>query len=260
MQPFRFPVVFGAIFNFSSQNKIIMSRILFVFSLLLIGATSTLTAQWGTVRGEGEVVKQEINLPAFDGVALGFSGDVILTPGNVQKVVVEAQQNIIDNIKRDVRGGTWNIEFIKGVKEAKKVVIYITMPTVRNLVLSGSGLMRSTASFDQLKDLDISVAGSGNVSFEYNGQRTQLALSGSGDVQLFGKTTSLEIAISGSGDVSAAELVTGSCEVAISGSGDAAVHVNGDLKASIAGSGDVRYKGDASVKASIVGSGTVEKL
>ena len=237
-----------------------MSRILFTVSLFLIGAISSVSAQWGSVQGEGDVVKQEITLPAFDGVALGFSGDVILTPGSVQKVVVEGQQNIIDNIKREIKGGTWNIQFVKDVREAKKVTIYITMPMVRNLALSGSGSIRSTAAFTQLKDLDISVAGSGNVSFEYNGQHTELALSGSGDVQLSGKSASLEIAISGSGDVSAAELVTGSCEVAISGSGDATVHVNGDLRASIAGSGDVHYKGDASVKASIVGSGNVQKL
>lgn len=240
-----------------------MTRLLFIAVFLqFIGLNESQAQSWsnGSINGEGEVVRQEINLAAFDGIGLGFHAAVILTQGNTQKVVIEAQQNIIDNIKKEVRGGSWDIGFMKSVKSAKDITIYITLPKVKDLALSGSGSIRSTNKFSNLGDVDIAVSGSGDVHFEYDGGDTDLALSGSGDVHLSGTASSLEVAVSGSGDVSASELKAGSCDVAISGSGDVTVYVNGDLDAAIMGSGDVRYKGDAKVSASVMGSGSVTKL
>lgn len=236
-------------------------------TVLTIGLFLFITAQlssqsWstGSIKGEGEVVKQEITLPAIDGISLEFSGDVVLTPGSTQKIVIEGQQNIIDNIRREVRDGTWRISFDKNVKDAKPVIVYMTLPTIEDVVLSGSGSIRSTGKFSNLNDLEIAVSGSGDISLEIDAQETDLAISGSGGVKLSGSAKTLEIAISGSGDVNAADLVTSGCEISISGSGDAQVKVNGDLETAISGSGDVHYSGNASVKAKISGSGSVSKL
>jgi hypothetical protein len=217
--------------------------------------------RWGQgMDGEGPVIKQEISLAGIDGFDLGIGGDVILTPGPTQKIVIEGQQNIIDNIKRDVSNGTWRIAYIKNVDEVKSLTIYITVPTIKYVGLSGSGSIASTGKFSSLKDVDIAVAGSGEISLDIEARETGVRLSGSGDIELAGSTESLEVAISGSGDVMTRELMASRCKVQISGSGDAAVYVNGDLETAISGSGDVTYKGDASVTARISGSGEVRKF
>ena len=240
-----------------------MARLFFLVLIAQLLGYDSLSAQsWskGSISGEGEIVKQEITLPAFDGIALGFSGDVFLTPGATQKVVIEGQQNIIDNIKRDVENGTWKINFIKNVNNAKEVKVYITIPKVDYVGLFGSGTIESTGKFTGIDQFDVSLSGSGDIRMEYEANETELQISGSGDIALRGNSKSLEISISGSGDVEAADLITGECDVHISGSGDATVHVNGELESQISGSGDVHYKGNASVTARISGSGTVSKL
>ncbi len=217
--------------------------------------------RWGQgIDGEGAVVKQEISLAEIDGFDLGFGGDVILTPGATQKIVIEGQQNIIDNIKRDVNKGIWRIAYIKNVHNAKPVTVYITVPTLTHVGLSGSGSIKSTGKFSSLKDVDIALAGSGDISIDLEARDIGIRISGSGGIRLAGSTESLEVAISGSGDVMTKELVASHCKVQISGSGDAAVYVNGDLETAISGSGDVTYKGDASVTARISGSGEVRKF
>jgi hypothetical protein len=148
----------------------------------------------------------------------------------------------------------------KNVKEAKPVTVYITLPTVTDIALAGSGSIRSTAKFTGIDDLSIAVSGSGNISFDFESDDTEVALSGSGEIKLSGTTEDLEISISGSGDVFAKNLEAKDCRINISGSGDAQVQVNGDLETNIAGSGDVHYTGDASVKTRISGSGTVKKI
>jgi hypothetical protein len=240
-----------------------MTRLICLFVFAQIVVFNSLSAQsWakGSISGEGEVVKQEITLPAFDGVSMGFSGDVIIAQGATQKVVIEGQQNIIDNIRRDVESGTWKINFIKNVNNAKNVTVYITVPKVDFVGLSGSGSIHSSGRFTGLNQMDVSLSGSGEIKVDYDANATDLHISGSGDIELRGSSNSLEISISGSGDVSAEDLVTSKCGVHISGSGDASVYVNGDLESQISGSGDVHYRGNASVTARISGSGSVSKL
>jgi hypothetical protein len=232
------------------------------FTLLLCALTIiTITSQAQRIRGEGDVVKQEIQLERITGISLSFAGDVVLTYGSPQEIIVEAQQNIIDNIKREVKNGSWQIAYQKNVRDAKKVTVYITMETLEDAAVSGSGSITSTNRFEDLDDVELAVSGSGEIDLELSAEEIEVAISGSGDMELSGTGESLEIAISGSGDVDAGDLVVEDCEIAISGSGDATVHVNGSLEAAIAGSGDVRYRGNATkVQSSVSGSGDVESI
>jgi hypothetical protein len=237
------------------SQKIIL---LFILGLFIVNQAQS--QNWESIKGEGKVVTQEIQLDPIHAVGLSFHGEVLLTQGSTQKIVIEAQQNIIDNIKRKVSGGSWNIEFDKNVKDAEPIKVMITLPMLDELALSGSGSISSTSKFVKLGDLEISMSGSGHVDMDFEAKATELNMSGSGKADLSGASNKLEINMSGSGNATAKELVASDCEIAISGSGDASVNVNGDLRTAISGSGDVTYVGKANVDASISGSGTVKRI
>jgi len=213
------------------------------------------------ISGQGDVVKQELHLENLKGVQLAFSGDIILTQGSPQKIVMEGQQNILDNIKREVNNGVWKVGFEKNVRDIKPVKIYITLSTLEVASVSGSGNITSTNTFQNLGDLEIGVSGSGGVNLSVSAQDIDAGISGSGEIELKGSANALDVAISGSGDVNAVELRSADCEVAISGSGDAQINCTASLESRISGSGDVRYKGNApKVKASVSGSGDVREI
>lgn len=214
----------------------------------------------GSVKGVGEVVKQEINLAPIHGVDLGFSGDVILTQGSPQKIVLEGQQNILDIIKRDVDNGVWKIHFDRNTGEMKNVTVHITLPNIDDVKVSGSGSIRSTNRFTGTGNMEINVSGSGAISLDYVANTTDVDLSGSGKINLSGESKDLSVTISGSGDVSAADLKTDDCEIHINGSGDANVNVDKNLDGHINGSGDIRYAGNPSVDTRVNGSGGVSKM
>ncbi len=212
------------------------------------------------IKGEGEIITQTITLEALKGINLAIAGDVILTQGNIQKIELEGQKNILDNIKRDVKNGVWGIAFDENVRESKHVTIRITLATLEQIGLSGSGEISSTNTFSGLNNLDINMAGSGEVHMSYQAQKSEVNLSGSGEVELSGTSKEFSIKMSGSGEVSAADLKTDNCDVHISGSGDAKVNANNQLSSFISGSGDVEYSGSPSVNAKISGSGEVTKI
>ncbi len=229
-----------------------------VFACILLSIPAQ--SQVMGIKGEGPVVTQTITLEALKGIKLAIAGDVILTQGNTQKIEMEGQKNILDNIKRDVKNGVWGIAFDENVRESKQVTIRITLATLEQISLSGSGEISSTNTFSGLTNLDMNLAGSGEIHLAYQAQKSEVNLSGSGEVELSGSSKQFSIKLSGSGEVSAADLKTDTCEVHISGSGDANVHATYQLNSIISGSGDVQYSGSPSVNAKISGSGEVKKI
>ncbi len=229
---------------------------LFILQLFCISAFAQ--SWWGNgIKGEGPIVEQTLDVSDFTGVSLAISGEVILKQGNQTSVVVKGQQNIIDNIETDVFGQTWKIRFDKNVRNHKNVVIYITMPTLTEAYVSGSGKMESKGAFSNLKDLDIAVSGSGKLSLDVDANAIESAISGSGDIHLAGNSHEMEVQISGSGELEGFNMNTKNCDIRISGSGECEVSVSDNLEVRVSGSGDVFYKGDPRVRSKISGSGDV---
>jgi len=219
-----------------------LTKVFFALLLCSAFAGTSAYAQWGNgIKGEGPVVKKEISLSAIEGIGLGISGTVYLSQGSTQKIVIEAQQNIIDNIKQEVKNGSWNINFSKNVRGHDGVKIYVTLPNVKSLSIGGSGKIIGQNSFDNMGNLSLSIGGSGYI-------------------ELAGKAKDAHVSIGGSGTVKAGNLKTETCNVSIGGSGDCYVEVSESLKASVAGSGDVYYKGRPKVNSSIAGSGRVQSM
>jgi hypothetical protein len=212
------------------------------------------------INGEGDLVKKELKIDQFSGVSLGFSGNIILTQGNTQKVVVEGQQNIIDNIKREVKDGTWKVNYEKNVRKAKPVTVYITMPTLDYAAVSGSGNLTSDGHFRNLDNLKVKISGSGDIELSVDARDVTSSISGSGGIRLEGEAASNEVHISGSGDIYASSLKVKDCTISISGSGNCRVKVDGNLDVRISGSGDVSYTGDCNIKSRISGSGDVRSM
>lgn len=196
-----------------------------------------------SVSGTGGAVTQTLDIDNFNKLGVALNAKVILTQGNTQKVTVTGQQNIIDIIDKEVDGGSWDIGFPKEykVKNYDKLTINITMPSFKALAIAGSGEIETNGNF----------SGLGNVN---------MAIAGSGDIAVAGSAQHIHLEIAGSGSIDVAGLTSTDCEVEIAGSGDCQVNVGGKLDVSIAGSGSVRYKGSPSVSSSIAGSGSVRSM
>lgn len=208
------------------------------------------------ISGKGEVVSKTIEIGSMDGIDLSISGDVVLTKGDEQEVRIEAQRNIIDNIKTKVRNGVWEIEFDKIVRNHKDVTIYITAPEITQLSVSGSGMISNSSAFSS-NDLEINVSGSGYVKFNSETNYLKSHISGSGTVDMSGSTNFHEVHISGSGNFNGFDCESTSVDANISGSGNCSLTVNDKLDANISGSGNIRYIGHPSVNANVSGSGSV---
>jgi hypothetical protein len=231
-----------------------------VFIVMFTLTSCTSQNWWRTERGEGPVTKRTIELDDFDGVSLAFSGDVYLQQGNTQKVEVEMQESLFEYLNTDIRSGVWRIKFDRNVRTRQRMKVYITIPDLKEVSVSGSGSIVSENTFTNLGDLDIAVSGSGDIKMSMEGEDVKVGVSGSGDITLEGSADDVSIRISGSGDIRAHELAAKTGSVSISGSGDVTIWAADDLEVRTSGSGDVAYKGRPRLSAKTSGSGDVESM
>jgi hypothetical protein len=233
-----------------------MKRVM-IFTVLIV----SLIASSGFARG-ASVEKETRDLKGFTKVSFGVAGDLYVNFGSEFKVVLEGEQKILDNIITEVNGGKLIIRNenwrMNNWRMNDRVTVYITMPEMEALDVSGSGKAEIK---DALKtgDLNLSVSGSGRIyTSEVNVSNLSCSISGSGDIiPGSGNASRGDISISGSGNYNGESLKIGSAEMHISGSGNCTCNVTESLKASVSGSGNVTYEGNPRVDAHVSGSGKV---
>ena len=196
----------------------------------------------------------------FTKVNFGVSGNLYINIGPEFKVVLEGDKDDLEEIITEVSGGklvikkdNWRFNM------NEKITVYITMPEIEGLGVSGSGKaeIKDAVKSDEL---DLSVSGSGKLyANELSVSKLDCSISGSGDIYIneAGSAGRAEISVSGSGNYIGEPLKIETADIHISGSGNCTCNVTESLKASVSGSGNVTYGGNPKVDAHVSGSGKV---
>ncbi len=244
------------------------------------------------------------NVSSFTRLSYRVPGKLYLKQGSPQKVELEGPKDILAEIETEVSGdrlvigkeNRWNDW---GWSSKDQVTVYVTMPTIEGVSVSGSGDLYCEDKIN-VADLDLNVSGSGSMRLAFNATgnvegdvsgsgdldlkgscnnfdsdvsgsgkvfvsaaikgKADFGVSGSGKVQAQGNAQEVRVGISGSGRVNAGDMTAERCNVRISGSGDAEINVKEELEANISGSGSVTYSGEPKrVNSHASGSGHVRK-
>jgi len=231
------------------------SRLITLVAILVIAGTQLLIAQ----------SSQKREVSAFTEISLRIGANVHLKQGEPQSVEVKCSESTLAKLITEVSDRKLVIRYPNDTWFSKwnpgPVDIYVTMPQIDALVISGSGSIFSEGRIES-RILDATISGSGDIKLvDLKAEKVSASLSGSGNIHLFGKQNASELkaAISGSGNIKAIEFPADNVDVKISGSGNCWVNCTKKLNIKLAGSGNVTYRGNPSVDSSIAGSGKVKE-
>lgn len=217
------------------------SAVFLAFTAITLLAVPTAQAQFWGKSGSGKIISDTREVPDFSKVRLTGSGDVVITKGAKREVRVEADDNIIEDVRTEVGdNGTLILGMKKGSWNNVHLKYIIVNPVLESAEISGSGSITVESDFDA-KQMQSGISGSGSIRFKG------------------GKTAKHDVRISGSGSIMADAIESDDVRVEISGSGSANVFAKKTLDARISGSGDVYYKGTPEITKSIRGSGSLVK-
>ncbi|MEN8817340.1 MAG: head GIN domain-containing protein [Nonlabens sp.] len=237
-----------------------------VLLVILLGFNNV-NAQWWKsnkrVKGNGEVISKTFNTSDYDKISGSNSIDITLVKGKEGTITVQAESNIMEHLEIEVNGNKLEIGIEDGynINTRKGIKVRVPVEKIFSLSMAGSGDIKSNMTLKS-RDMQISVAGSGDIAVAVESEKLDVSIAGSGDVKISGRTEYLDASVAGSGGISGFDLKANHVDASIAGSGDVSVYcTGGKLKASIVGSGDLRYKGTTSeVKKNIMGSGEITKM
>jgi hypothetical protein len=217
--------------------------ILMVFMVLLsVACTLTVNPQNNFVNGSGKIASEDRDVSGFSSVRVDGIGEVTVTIGDTESVVVETDDNLLPIIETKVSGKTLVIKTQQGsdVHPTKDVKITITMKSFDGAEINGSGNIN--VSGVTRGDINLSIGGSGNITVKGTADTVQSTLKGSGNIISDG-------------------LQTRQATVRLSGSGNITVFASERLDAVVSGSGTVKYAGNpAKVEQSVPGSGSISPM
>jgi hypothetical protein len=189
----------------------------------------------------------------FDRIRLETSSDVKIFQSNHHRVVIRGRERDVNDVEVRVVNDRLTLEE-HGFQD-EDIVIEVYVPEISQLESIGSSFVYGESYFAQDRNMDIALAGSGDIDLAIETDDLDLELSGSGYVYLEGYVQALDASITGSGWIRSFSLDTDFADVRIEGSGSAEVNVANDLDVFISGSGDVYYHGHPSINVQITGSG-----
>jgi len=231
------------------------SRFITLIAIFVLAGTQILVGQ----------TTQKRDVSVFTEISLRIGANVHLKQGNTQLVEVKCSQSTLEKLITEVSDRKLVIRYPNDSWFSKwnpgQVDIYVTIPQIDALVISGSGAIISEGKIES-RILDLTISGSGDIKLnELKADKVSATLSGSGNIHLFGKQNAAELkaTISGSGNVKAIEFPADIVNVKISGSGNCWVNSTKNLVVRLAGSGNVIYRGNPSIDSSIAGSGKVKE-
>jgi hypothetical protein len=214
-----------------------------------------------SVRGSGTVIEQNREVSNFDGVQFAAFGELTIRQGERERLVITADDNLLQYIETEVRGGTLEIDVTApnlGFNTTRPIRYDLTVKSLKSLVHSGAGNVELVSLSGG--DLEVRLSGAGNVVLKDLDLTGQLdgRLSGAGNLEAVGQAARQDIVVSGFGEYRGGDLQTQSADIQLSGAGSATVWAEESLDARISGAGSVRYYGSPSVTKRVTGLGSVD--
>ncbi|HBL76551.1 MAG: hypothetical protein A2W90_00585 [Bacteroidetes bacterium GWF2_42_66] len=210
---------------------------------------------------------RERNVDPFSGISLRVPANLFLSQGDKQHIEIVTKASALDEIITEVKEGKLIIRFpnknyVWKDFESGKIVIYITVPEINALSVSGSG---DIIGEDGIKTrmLDLAVSGSGDINLqELQAEQLKVTISGSGDVAIKSNETATDLSatISGSGNLKALDFPVEDALIKVAGSGTCSVYVKNKMTVKVAGSGNVKYRGTPQIDKTVLGSGSVSNI
>lgn len=208
--------------------------------------------------GSGHVVTEKRNVPTFKGVNVGGDFDVELRQGSPAKVVVEADDNIIEDIETNVVSGQLRIRYDRDIHlNDVHMKVFITAPEINSLKASASAEIVVKDQLSGTSRVDLQSSSGAVIRATLDVPEVVAGSSSGSDMILSGRTRTLKAEASSGSSIKASELMSENTTAKTSSGANIRVHASVTLKAYASSGGEVNYRGGGSVSKEESSGGSV---
>jgi hypothetical protein len=219
--------------------KKIRTAIVILAAILLVSCAQV------TITGSGNVITQDEALTGFVKVDISNSFKADITQGDIYRVVIRVDDNIVEYLRVEKDGSTLKI----GLDPTRSYTILnatmeaeVTMPELVVLDLSGNS-EATISGFETPNALTFDVSGNSRLGGDIDGGDSKFDVSGNSSATLSGSAGDLTVDASGNSEVNLTDFPGSNGSVNASGSSTVTVNLSGKLDADASGSSDIYYLG-----------------
>lgn len=223
-----------------------MKRMIVTCLSLLFLLSTGMEASAQKESGNENVVGLEREVPFFNAITIDGMLEVYLSQGDAQKVVVEIDENLQDNVRAVVKGETLSFE-VEKLKKPTEFEIHITVTELKKLIVSGAAEVEGEGNI-RSDDLKIHASGASEIELELDVKMLNLDLSGASDMELKGFANQVSAKTSGASDLSAAELSCKRASIKSGGASSVTIKVEDEVDGNSSGASELKILGDPKVK------------
>ena len=195
------------------------------------------------IKGSGKVTKTDRQVNEFSAISASAGIEVILTQDSIVKIVVEADDNLQDNIKTEVVDEELKIYPEKRIRSCKAKRVYVSFQTIKSLDASSGSEIKSKTKMS-LTSLDLTSSSGAKVNLMLILNRLNIEASSGADITVEGTVENLDVDGSSGANIKATALQSKSCNAGVSSGANIKIAVTEKITAKASSGGDIRVKGN----------------
>jgi hypothetical protein len=215
------------------------------------------------VKGSGKVVKENREVGSFSRIVISDAIQVVITPGDVESVTVEAEDNILPLVTIETGGDKLNIKMkeMQSITTDIGVKVYVTYKQLAELFVSGASRLSATGTVKGEKLLLI-LSGASQADLDVQLQWLSVNCSDASKGVISGNTEKLNIQCSSASNLNAQKLASKEADADASGASNITLQTKNKLNIMASGASVVRYQCDPTtvISRDISGASTVTAL
>jgi len=204
------------------------------------------------VKGNGNIVSHTVNVSSFVRLHLGCTGTIELHQSNEEKVVIEADENLLEFFAAGNAGRTLYVSTEEGTLKRPAFTSCVVKVYLRQLnvlyVRNEGGHVICPEEIVLTEPLEVKVQSTGKTELWLNVPSLKILGQSHGDTVLKGKAGKLEIKNQSHGYLDASQLEAGELSIKNMAHGNVWLQAEDTINISHYGHGFIHYAGNAVVK------------
>ena len=228
-----------------------------VFGLLILGSLTSGCSSAGSVSvnrsgnsqvsiiGSGKLVTREVDASDFSGLEIGSALKVDITQGTPFKVVVTADDNVIDYVEANRTGQVLTLGVKSGSYTNTTIRVAVTMPDMTRVSLSGAS--KATMSGFKPGALEVRLSGASQLTGRVEAGSLDAAVAEASKLELGGSAGNLKLSQTGASQAALGDLGVEDASIQMKEASNGTVNVKDRLDADLRSASNLYYVGNPSL-------------
>lgn len=212
-----------------------------LFTLLLL--THACQFIGPSLKGDGQVTTETRTISGFDAIKASTGIEVYLIPDSTEYVVVEADQNLHEYIRTELKHNTLEIYVEGRIRWADSRKVLVHFARLNQLESSAGAIVRADEVL-KLKALELSASSGSQQYLALAVEKLDADCSSGAQLHLSGQGLKVGLQASSGALLHAEEMSAERCEADVSSGAQIGIRVLEQLKAEASSGGQIRYSGN----------------